>query len=105
MKISYGHDITEEDDLYVSLAKKGMSSLIKVGVHGTYLVDYLPFCEPNQIIVKLYVLIVAMLAVRHIPSWFPGAGFKRQAYEWRADLKAMREQPFEMVKRRMVQAL
>ncbi|ETW82115.1 cytochrome P450 monooxygenase 109, partial [Heterobasidion irregulare TC 32-1] len=82
MKISYGHDITEEDDLYVSLAKKGMSSLIKVGVHGTYLVDYLPF-------------------LRHIPSWFPGAGFKRQAYEWRADLKAMREQPFEMVKRRM----
>ena len=39
--------------------------------------------------------------VKHVPTWFPGAGFKRKAFEWRKLSQAMLERPFEMVKQRM----
>ena len=43
--------------------------------------------------------------VRYIPSWFPGAEFKRKAIEWREDSVAMLEEPFEMVKQKIVNSL
>ena len=45
MNISYGHDVTEDDDVYVTLVEKGMRTLGYAGIYGTYIVDYLPFCE------------------------------------------------------------
>ena len=47
MNISYGHDVTEDDDVYVTLVEKGMKTLGYAGVYGTYVVDYLPFCESS----------------------------------------------------------
>lgn len=81
MNISYGHDVTEDDDVYVTLVEKGMKTLGYAGVYGTYVVDYLPF-------------------LKYIPTWFPGAEFKRKAYEWRKLSQAMLEEPFEMVKQK-----
>ena len=40
--------------------------------------------------------------MKYIPSWFPGALFKRQAKEWRKLSEAMLQKPFEMVKQKMV---
>ena len=42
------------------------------------------------------------LAVKHVPSWFPGATFKRQAAEWKKATDAMVERPFEAVTKAMV---
>lgn len=42
MKISYGHDVAEDGDAYVTLAENAMWSLTHAGIYGTYLVDYLP---------------------------------------------------------------
>lgn len=42
------------------------------------------------------------LAVKHVPSWFPGATFKRQAVEWKKATDAMVERPFEAVTKAMV---
>lgn len=74
------------------------------GNAGAYLVDYIPFracdlffCGPqNQRLPTL---------VKHVPSWFPGATFKRQAAEWRKATTAMVEVPFKAVRSAMVSRL
>ena len=45
MKISYGHQIEEEGDMYVGLADQVLGSLSRAGLYGTYLVDYIPLRE------------------------------------------------------------
>jgi hypothetical protein len=42
------------------------------------------------------------VAVRHVPSWMPGAGFQRKAASWRSTLQRMADVPHAFVKRRMV---
>ena len=49
---------------------------------------------------KFYLLIFE--TVMKMPSWMPGAGFKRQAREWRIPTLAMVERPFEKVKKDLV---
>ena len=39
--------------------------------------------------------------VKYLPAWFFGAGFKREAQEWRKYAQAMLEQPTEAVKKAM----
>ena len=41
-------------------------------------------------------------AVKYIPSWFPGAGFKRKAAEWRDGILKGISAPHAQVKRDMV---
>ena len=45
MMLSYGHQISPEGDIYVTLADEGLKSLAKAGIFGTYLVDYINCCE------------------------------------------------------------
>ena len=40
--------------------------------------------------------------VKYIPSWFPGAGFKRNAESWRSLMQEFVDIPFEFVKQNMV---
>lgn len=82
MKILYGHQVAPEGDVFVSLADKALATLAHSGIFGTYLVDYIPI-------------------LRHIPSWMPGAGFKRKALQWRKLNRAMLNEPIEMVKSRV----
>lgn len=42
------------------------------------------------------------LLVKYVPEWVPGAGFKKQAREWRKLATGMVDLPFNMVKERMV---
>jgi len=35
--------------------------------------------------------------VKHVPEWFPGAGFKKTARTWRALQETVRNKPFKMV--------
>lgn len=82
MKISYDHDIAEEGDHFVGLADRAMTGTAQAAIFGTFVVDYLPI-------------------LKHVPSWFPGAEFKRKAKVWRQDTVAMLEEPFAMVKQKM----
>ena len=45
------------------------------------------------------------IIVRHIPTWMPGAGFKRNALALRPSVDQMLSAPFEAVKRDMVGTL
>ncbi|KAL7282714.1 hypothetical protein ACG7TL_004188 [Trametes sanguinea] len=71
MGVVYGLDVAEDDDKYLKIARKAMDIFIEFMVPGRYLVE------------SLHVL-------RYVPSWFPGAGFKRKAAEWRKDVLALR---------------
>lgn len=45
LMISYGYQVTSEDDAYVVLANSALSKLGQAGIFGTYLVDYIPLCK------------------------------------------------------------
>ena len=48
------------------------------------------------------VLSLSSWTVRHLPAWFPGAGFKHTAVLWAESLVNMVEQPYRFVKQQMV---
>ena len=43
-----------------------------------------------------------ILIVQYVPSWMPGAGFKRQAEEWSKTVLYAINHPFEELKKQMV---
>lgn len=73
--IAYGIKIQDKDDPYVKLAVEGSKSLIDTAIPGKYLVDSLPF-------------------LKHLPDWFPGAGFKREGKKYKVLTDRFREEPF-----------
>ena len=83
MKISYGIDVKESDDPYISLAENSLSGLNEAAIPGAFWVDLFPI-------------------LKYVPSWFPGAGFRRKAAHWR-ELNAITvEKPFRYVEEQLV---
>ncbi|KAF5354109.1 hypothetical protein D9756_007313 [Leucocoprinus leucothites] len=82
MRIVYGVDVKDIHDPYIKNVEKAMHGLSDAGTPGNYLVNLLP-------------------AMRHIPSWFPGAGWKRMAKSFQAINREVAFTPFERVKERM----
>jgi hypothetical protein len=39
--------------------------------------------------------------VKYVPSWVPGAGFKRTAQAWKNNLEAVANKPYAFVKQQM----
>ncbi|KAF9545038.1 cytochrome P450 [Agrocybe pediades] len=79
MAISYGIQVKEENDPYVTTAEAALHGLCMAALPGAFLVDALPF-------------------LKHVPSWFPGAGFQRKAQEWKDLATRMKTIPFELTK-------
>ncbi|KNZ73921.1 O-methylsterigmatocystin oxidoreductase [Termitomyces sp. J132] len=82
LEICYGHHVAEKGDEYVTLADSALAGITTSGVFGSYMVDYIPL-------------------LKHVPSWMPGAKFKRQAFKWKKLAMKMLNQPFDMVKEQM----
>ncbi|KAF8509756.1 cytochrome P450 [Hysterangium stoloniferum] len=82
MEIIYGIKVAPKNDYYIATAELGMSGMIIAGNFGAFLVDFLPI-------------------LKYVPSWFPGASFKRKAAVWRKASTAMSVVPFEAVKNAM----
>ncbi|KAK0479598.1 cytochrome P450 [Armillaria novae-zelandiae] len=82
LQISHGYAIQEENDPFVKLAEETMDQFSLSTAPGGFLVNLIPI-------------------LRHIPEWFPGAGFKRTAREWASTLNEFVEQPHNYVKREM----
>lgn len=80
LRISHGYEVKDENDLFVALADTATKQFSLATAPGAYLVDVIP-------------------ALRHLPIWFPGAGFLRTAKEWASTLSEMVDQPFNFVKR------
>ncbi|KAJ3550195.1 hypothetical protein NM688_g5103 [Phlebia brevispora] len=80
LSVMYGIKPSRKDDPYIAAAEEAVVALNQCANAGAYLVDYLP-------------------ALQYLPSWFPGAGFKRQAAIWRIPTTKMATAPFAAVKR------
>ncbi|KAJ7200308.1 cytochrome P450 [Mycena pura] len=63
---------------------------------AAYGITVLPENDPY---VKLAEEADSVPALMHIPEWFPGAGFKRKAKEWRKLSQALIDSPFAAAKR------
>ena len=83
MKISYGIDVIESDDPYISLAENALDGLNEAAIPGAFWVDLFPI-------------------LKYVPSWFPGAGFQRKAAHWRELNAIMVEKPFRYVEEQLV---
>ena len=86
MDIGYGITVRESDDPYISVAEEAMEGFSAAGIPGTFWVDLIPI-------------------LKYVPSWFPGAGFQKQAARWKKANHTMVETPFDYVKEQLVQVL
>ncbi len=82
MEVVYGIELAEGDK-FLSIAKKGADIFSKALSPGRYLVELFP-------------------VLAHLPTWFPGAKFKRDAAKWLPDSSAVHRVPYNTVKRAMV---
>ncbi|KAJ3769540.1 cytochrome P450 [Lentinula raphanica] len=78
MNVVYGIELQDQDDHYITVAETALDGMAKAANPGAFLVDIFPF-------------------FKYVPSWMPGAGFKRQAASWRKSVLQMRDAPFEEV--------
>ena len=82
LQMSHGYVVQEGSDPYVDLVELAVDQFSQVSRAGAFMVDFVP-------------------SLRYLPSWFPGATFKRQAISWRETLDQMVNIPYNYVKRRM----
>ncbi|KAJ7241433.1 cytochrome P450 [Mycena rebaudengoi] len=75
MSIAYGLDTLPVNDPYLDAAREATRILANASVPGRLLVDTIPM-------------------LKHTPLWFPGAGFKRKAVEWKKLVLRMVDPPF-----------
>ncbi|KAJ7454160.1 cytochrome P450, partial [Mycena latifolia] len=82
MAVTYGIHVLPSNDPYITVARTTIETAAVATVPGRFLVNSFP-------------------SLKYVPSWFPGAGFKRQTKEWRKAVRAMHDLPFAETKRQM----
>ncbi|KAJ7460266.1 cytochrome P450 [Mycena latifolia] len=82
MAVTYGIHVLPSNDPYIIVAHTVVQNAAVAAVPGRFLVNSFP-------------------SLKYVPSWFPGAGFKRQATEWSKTVRAMRDLAFAETKRQM----
>ncbi|KAF8811366.1 hypothetical protein BYT27DRAFT_6464003 [Phlegmacium glaucopus] len=86
LRISYGYEVKEKDDPFVTLADEALLQFSLATAPGSFLVDIFPL-------------------LKYLPAWFPGAGFKRTAVHWAQTVTSMVEAPLKFVKEQMVSCI
>ncbi|KAI0674497.1 CyP450 monooxygenase [Trametes maxima] len=76
MRIAYGIEVKEENDEYVAMAEEALATFNRLLIPGKYLVELFPFLQ-------------------YLPSWVPGAQFKRDAAKAKAALHRVQDVPWE----------
>ncbi|KAF8984058.1 cytochrome P450 [Cyathus striatus] len=74
--LGYGIKIQPINDPLVEFSKQTLGEGLRAGTPGRYLVDVIP-------------------ALKYVPEWMPGAGFKRVAKMWYGLAQEFRNRPFE----------
>ncbi|KAJ6561166.1 cytochrome P450, partial [Mycena vulgaris] len=82
LRICYGYEVQEGADPFVTLADHATEQFALASSPGGFLVNLIP-------------------PLRHLPSWFPGAEFKKTAEAWSETLEQMAERPFQFAKQQM----
>ncbi|KAJ7284428.1 cytochrome P450 [Mycena rebaudengoi] len=82
LEICYGIHVADAGDEYVSLADQALAGISSSGNFGTFLVDYIP-------------------VLKYIPTWIPGAHFKREGIKWRRLSSRLFNYAFDSVKQKL----
>ncbi|OCH85714.1 cytochrome P450 [Obba rivulosa] len=82
--IAYGIDVQPKDDPLKHIAEEANRVAAVAANAGVYLVDVLPI-------------------LKYVPSWMPGAKFKREAEYFRKWADALLRAPYEVVRKRMLE--
>ena len=78
MEILYGITVLNINDPYMSIAEEVLEGFAEAAAPGAFLVDLIPI-------------------LKYVPSWFPGAGFKKKAERWRVSFTDLLEKPYRRV--------
>ncbi|KAF9022880.1 cytochrome P450 [Hymenopellis radicata] len=84
LRLTYGYDAEPVNDPFVAVVDKFNRHVSAAANPGSYLIDYLPI-------------------LKWIPSWFPFAGFHREAKAVPPHVAGVRDHPFELVQKDMKQ--
>jgi hypothetical protein len=49
MKVVYGIDVAERNDVYVDIAEAAINGMAQAATPGAFLVEILPFCESKKV--------------------------------------------------------
>lgn len=104
--VLYGHKPASDDDRFMKLAAEStevLSNKLVTG-GGVWAVDMVPLCVLSLSFWER-VRVVSHhrnFTVRYLPSWFPGAGFKQSAVEWKKLIEAFVNEPYEDCKQKIV---
>ncbi|CAA7270592.1 unnamed protein product [Cyclocybe aegerita] len=82
MKIAYGHDVKSLEDPIVKMSLEALTKTLEFGTVSTTILDFIP-------------------ALKHLPTWAPGAGFKRRALALRGKVELSQSLPYEQVKQQI----
>ncbi|KAJ7138224.1 cytochrome P450 [Mycena epipterygia] len=74
ISVAYGIDVLPVNDPYIDVAEQANAG-IQAAIPGRFLVDSIPL-------------------LKYVPDWFPGAGFKQKAKEWKQVGQLLQELPF-----------
>ena len=102
LSMAYGYKTKGQDDELVKVVDQAMTQFSEVGAPNAFLVDVLPI---RRFFSLQFVLPSNSFSVRYVPSWLPGAGFKRKAQKYRKTIEAMLDRPYEYVQQQMVTIL
>ncbi|KIJ97235.1 hypothetical protein K443DRAFT_257636 [Laccaria amethystina LaAM-08-1] len=80
MTVSYGLTVSDSEDPITSKGEEALQGFSEAAVPGIFLVDLLPI-------------------LKYVPSWFPGAGFKRKASHYSSVNAEVVNLPFKAVQR------
>ncbi|KAJ7138219.1 cytochrome P450 [Mycena epipterygia] len=81
ISVAYGIDVLPINDPYTDVAEQANAG-VQAAIPGRFLVDSIPL-------------------LKYVPDWFPGAGFKQKAKEWKQVGQLLQELPFVEVKRQL----
>ncbi|KAF8641537.1 hypothetical protein AX16_009914 [Volvariella volvacea WC 439] len=82
LRVAYGYEVKGDPDPFVELVQTGMKQFADAVTPGRYLVEMVPWLQ-------------------YIPSWFPGAGFKKTARGYRKIVMRMANEPFNWTRSHM----
>lgn len=96
MSVAYGLDVESESDKFYSVTEEAISAL-DLALPGTFLVDTFPIrtCSVTALLGESYSV---PFAVKHVPEWFPGGGFKKFARSAKKTIDKSIDLPLQHVK-------
>ncbi|KAH9920473.1 cytochrome P450 [Fomitopsis serialis] len=79
----YGHTVTSSDDEYLHVIEKVAEATMNFSAPGTVPVDFIP-------------------SLRYLPTWFPGAGFKRNAVWIKRAVRDAAQRTYDLAESKLV---